>query len=50
VWLDQAGKLVFGEALAGIAKDSRLILSRELRHSVLKLMPATATPAPPSKA
>jgi len=49
VWLDQAGKLVFGDALAGIAKDSSLILSRELRHSVLKLMPATATSAPAPK-
>jgi glycerol-3-phosphate O-acyltransferase len=37
VWLDATGKLDFGDALAGIAKDSRLILSRELRHSILKL-------------
>jgi glycerol-3-phosphate O-acyltransferase len=37
VWLDDAGKLDFGDAMATIAKDSRLILSRELRHSILKL-------------
>ncbi|HET9485293.1 MAG TPA: glycerol-3-phosphate 1-O-acyltransferase PlsB [Xanthomonadales bacterium] len=37
VWLDDAGKLAFGDALGVIAKDARLILSRELRHSILKL-------------
>jgi glycerol-3-phosphate O-acyltransferase len=37
VWLDEAGKLDFGDALIGIGKDARLILSRELRHSILKL-------------
>jgi len=37
VWLDDAGKLDFGEALVGLGKDARLILSRELRHSILKL-------------
>jgi glycerol-3-phosphate O-acyltransferase len=48
VWLDPEGKLAFGDALSGIAKDSSLILSRELRHSVLKLMPmAPAAPVEP---
>ena len=37
VWLDANGKLDFGDALTGIGKDARLILSRELRHSILKL-------------
>jgi glycerol-3-phosphate O-acyltransferase len=49
VWLDEAGKLDFGDAMATIAKDSRLILSRELRHSILKLTAnpkCDATPAP----
>lgn len=58
VWLDDAGKLDFGDALAGIAKDSRLILSRELRHSILKLTadqrvaaaPKPAAPEDPPKA
>ena len=30
-------ELDFGDALTGIGKDARLILSRELRHSILKL-------------
>ena len=42
VWLDDAGKLDYAEGLVGIGKDARLILSRELRHSILKL---TAAPA-----
>jgi glycerol-3-phosphate O-acyltransferase len=50
VWLDQAGKLVFGEALAGISKDSRLILSRELRHSILKLTGQQKAAAPAAEA
>jgi glycerol-3-phosphate O-acyltransferase len=37
VWLDDAGKLDYGDALATMGKDARLILSRELRHSILKL-------------
>lgn len=49
VWLDEAGKLDFGAGLANIAKDSRLILARELRNSILKLTAgaggAPATPA-----
>jgi len=42
VWLDDKGKLDFADGLVGIGKDARLILSRELRHSILKL---TAAPA-----
>jgi glycerol-3-phosphate O-acyltransferase len=53
VWLDEAGKLAFGEDLASIAKDARLILSRELRHSILKLtadpkLASDASDLPPS--
>jgi glycerol-3-phosphate O-acyltransferase len=53
VWLDEAGKLDFGDAMNAIAKDARLILSRELRHSILKLTAspkreAPADPAPPT--
>lgn len=53
VWLDDAGKLDFGDAMATIAKDSRLILSRELRHSILKLTAnpkCEPTPVPRPKA
>jgi glycerol-3-phosphate O-acyltransferase len=44
VWLDDAGKLDFGERLIRIGKDARLILSRELRHSILKLTAEPRTP------
>lgn len=37
VWLDENAKLDFGEELVTMASDSKLILSRELRHSILKL-------------
>lgn len=43
VWIDEAGKLDYGDALAEMGKDARLILSRELRHSILKLTQAAAT-------
>ncbi len=39
VWLSDAGKLMFGEQLTDIAADAKLILSREIRHSILKLTP-----------
>ena len=45
VWVDEAGKLVFDAELETWANDSRLILSRELRHSILKITPET-TPQP----
>lgn len=45
VWLNEAGKLDFGEFLTTISKDSRMILSRELRHSILKLTGERAAPA-----
>jgi hypothetical protein len=35
--LNDKAKLDFGEDLAAMASDSKLILSRELRHSILKL-------------
>lgn len=37
VWLDANAKLDFGDELETMASDSKLILSRELRHSILKL-------------
>ena len=45
VRVDEAGKLAFGEELAAWANDSKLILSRELRHSILKITPETAREA-----
>jgi len=43
--VDEAGKLAFGEELVAWANDSRLILSRELRHSILKITPGMAKDA-----
>lgn len=37
VWLDEQAKLDFGQELDTMASDAKLILSRELRHSILKL-------------
>lgn len=42
VRLDANSKLAFDEALESWAKDARLILSRELRHSILKISPEIA--------
>ncbi len=48
---DADGKLDYGDELAAWAKDARLILGRELRHTILKITPETArkvAPAPPA--
>src|SRR5690606_2825163 len=34
---DDDGKLAFDETLAAVAHDARVILSREIRHNILKL-------------
>ncbi|MBD8879958.1 MULTISPECIES: glycerol-3-phosphate 1-O-acyltransferase PlsB [Rhodanobacter] len=39
VWTDDAGKLDFDNALDEMVRDSRVILSREMRHSILKVTP-----------
>jgi glycerol-3-phosphate O-acyltransferase len=36
---DENGKLVFDAELNAVAQDARVILSREIRHSILKLTP-----------
>ena len=41
VWTDEAGKLVFDERLKGWAKDARVVLGRELRHTIEKVSPDT---------
>ena len=38
---DAAGKLEFDTALVELVDDARLILSRELRHSILKITPGS---------
>lgn len=46
VWTDDAGKLDFDAALVIVAKDAKVILSREIRHGILKLAPQPKTTAP----
>jgi glycerol-3-phosphate O-acyltransferase len=46
VWPDANGKLCFDERLAGWAKDARILLGRELRHTIEKVSPEMAKPEP----
>jgi glycerol-3-phosphate O-acyltransferase len=39
VWTDEAGKLDYDRALEGMVRDARVILAREVRHSILKITP-----------
>lgn len=39
VWTDPEGKLDFSEALEDMVRDARVILAREVRHSILKITP-----------
>lgn len=39
VWADDQGRLDFADELNTVAKDARVILSREIRHGILKLTP-----------
>ncbi|WP_147652967.1 glycerol-3-phosphate 1-O-acyltransferase PlsB [Vulcaniibacterium gelatinicum] len=45
VWPDQTGRLAFDERLNGWARDARVILGRELRHTIEKVSPEAARPA-----
>jgi glycerol-3-phosphate O-acyltransferase len=40
--LDDAGKLIYDERIDEWARDAKIILSRELRHSIMKITPETA--------
>lgn len=37
VWTDEAGKLDYAGALEDMVRDARVILSRDVRHSILKI-------------
>ena len=53
VWVDGNGKLTFDDRLDTWAKDAKVILGRELRHTIEKVSPeaaAKATPATPAEA
>jgi len=39
VWTDPEGKLDFSETLEDMVRDARVILAREVRHSILKITP-----------
>jgi glycerol-3-phosphate O-acyltransferase len=39
VWTDENGKLDFSDALEDMVRDARVILAREVRHSILKITP-----------
>ncbi len=39
VWTDDDGKLDFDDGLERVTRDARVILSREIRHGILKLTP-----------
>jgi len=39
VWTDEAGKLDYDSALEDMVRDARVILAREVRHSILKITP-----------
>jgi glycerol-3-phosphate O-acyltransferase len=45
IWPDANGRLEYDAALENIVSDARVILSREIRHGILKLTPAAASPA-----
>ncbi|MFN7137175.1 MAG: glycerol-3-phosphate 1-O-acyltransferase PlsB, partial [Thermomonas sp.] len=40
VWPDDTGRLAFDERLKAWAKDARVVLGRELRHTIEKISPA----------
>ena len=52
MWTDDGGKLDFDAELEGVARDAKVILSREIRHGILKLTPERrqALAPPPSQA
>ena len=56
IWTDESGKLDFDAALEDVTRDAKVILSREIRHGILKLTPerrntlaATDTATPPEE-
>lgn len=47
VWPDENGKLAFDESLATWAKDAKVILGRELQHTIERVSPEAARPEIP---
>ncbi|WP_245156487.1 glycerol-3-phosphate 1-O-acyltransferase PlsB [Agrilutibacter solisilvae] len=49
VWVDANGKLTFDQRLSAWAKDAKVILGRELRHTIEKISPeSTRSASPPT--
>ena len=46
VWPDEAGKLAFDQRLDAWARDAKVILGRELRHTIEKISPETGASGP----
>ena len=46
LWTDEDGKLDFDPSLNALVRDARMVLSREVRHSILKMTPGADEPAP----
>ncbi|HEV8692637.1 MAG TPA: glycerol-3-phosphate 1-O-acyltransferase PlsB [Lysobacter sp.] len=46
MWPDENGKLAFDHRLAAWARDAKVILGRELRHTIEKISPETGRAAP----
>ena len=44
VWPDENGKLVFDERLNQWARDAKVILGRELRHTIERISPESSRP------
>jgi glycerol-3-phosphate O-acyltransferase len=44
---DENGKLIYDATLENWAKDAKLVLSREVIHSILKITPEMAREAEP---
>jgi glycerol-3-phosphate O-acyltransferase len=49
VWTDEAGKLDYDSALEGMVRDARVILSRDVRHSILKITQGAGEKEPPAE-
>ncbi|HXD36150.1 MAG TPA: glycerol-3-phosphate 1-O-acyltransferase PlsB [Rhodanobacter sp.] len=49
VWTDEAGKLDYDSALEGMVRDARVILSRDVRHSILKITLGGGEKEPPAE-
>ena len=48
VWADGNGKLTFDDRLDAWARDAKVILGRELRHTIEKISPEAAKPEAPA--